>query len=252
MTRRPEADFTREECRPFLLEGGDHAVLMIHGFSGSIAQLRPVADRLHQHGYTVRGFNLPGHASRMEDMACCTWQEWLHTAKAEFAALKERCPNVSVVGHSMGGVLAMLLAQQMDVAAVVPIAAPTAVQSRLLPFARFASPFVKNIWWPVRNDGEAKSPYNLGYPGFPTRSAAELNVLIRMARRNLHAITCPILVVQSRRDETIVPESAETILKGVSSAKKGVMWLVDAPHLCTIGKDVDRIALAACELLASV
>jgi esterase/lipase len=51
-------------------------------------------------------------------------------------------------------------------------------------------------------------------------------------------------VVQSHADETITPDSAEVILSGVSSGRKGVLWLMDAPHVCTITKEADNIAAA--------
>ena len=63
-----------------------------------------------------------------------------------------------------------------------------------------------------------------------------------MARGNLHAITCPILVVQSHGDKTISPDSADVILAGVSSRRKGVLWLDDVPHVCTISTEHQRIA----------
>lgn len=254
MNKRPEVDFSVPECQPFLLEGGEHAVLLMHGFTGSAAHMRPLGDRLHQLGYTVQGINLPGHATSMEDMGNYTWQDWLQAAKAAFVGLKDRYPKVSVAGLSMGGDLALILAEQMDVAAVIPISAPMAVKNRLLPLARFAAPFIPVCWWsgdPQRSI-RMDTPYDCGYPGFLTRSVQHLNRLMRMARRNLHAVTCPVLVVQSHKDETIAADSADVILDGVSSREKGVFWLDNAPHVCTITKDVDAIAAAMHEALQKV
>lgn len=254
MARRPEVDFSRAACQPFLLQGGEKAVLLLHGFTGSIAHLRPLADRLHQQGYTVRGINLPGHASRMEDMKKVTWQDWLHAAKTEMVMLKDRYSSVSVAGLSMGGVLSLLLAEQMDVAAAIAISAPMAVQNPLMPLAKIAAPLMPMTWWRSRPaDGpQLDERYDLGYPGFPTRSAADLNRLIGMARRNLHAVTCPVLVVQSHGDETITRDSGDVILQGISSRKKGILWLEDAPHVCTLTRDVDRIAAGMDELLREI
>ena len=39
---------------------------------------------------------------------------------------------------------------------------------------------------------------------------------------------------------------------GVSSREKGVFWLDNAPHVCTITNDVDAIAAAVHELLKKV
>lgn len=254
MNKRPEVDFMQEIYQPFHMEGGDHAVLMIHGFTGSSAHMRLLGERLHQQGFTVHSINLPGHAARMEDMNRVTWQDWLQAAKAAFVELKDRYPKVSVAGLSMGGVLTLLLAQQMDVTAAVPISAPMAVQNRLMPYARVASLFVPVVMWPEDPVRRAKidSRYDGGYMGFPTKSAAHLNRLIHMARRNLHAVTCPLLAVQSRTDETVSPDSADVILEGINSNRKGVLWLEDAPHVCTISQDVDRIALETGRFLKSV
>ena len=90
--------------------------------------------------------------------------------------------------------------------------------------------------------------YDYGYAGFPTKSAADLYRLMRLARRNLYAVTCPVLVVQSRKDETITADSAEVIVNGVSSQRRGVMYLEDVPHVCTISREHAHIAQALEEL----
>lgn len=54
--------FDREECRPFYHRGGDNGILLVHGFTGSAAHMRPLADELARRGRTVRTINLPGHA----------------------------------------------------------------------------------------------------------------------------------------------------------------------------------------------
>lgn len=51
-----------------MLEGGEHGVLLLHGFTGSAAHMRPLGERLHSQGFTVMGINLPGHAQSMEAM----------------------------------------------------------------------------------------------------------------------------------------------------------------------------------------
>lgn len=244
MDTRPVVDFSAPECQPFDLHGDRHGVLLLHGFTGSAAHMRPLGDDLNRQGFTVVGINLPGHATSMEDMGRYGWKDWLQASKEAVIRLKDRCEFVSVAGLSMGGDLTLLLAEQMELTAAAPISAPMAVQNRLMPFARPASLFVKRVMW--RSDGnrakQLDSRYDFGYAGFPTRCAADLSRLIRMARQNLHAVTCPILAVQSRADETISPDSAEVVMNGVSSRKKGVLWLENVPHVCTISRERGRIA----------
>ena len=249
--KRPTKDFTAEVCQPFFLEGGDHAVLLIHGFTGSAAHMRLIGEGLHQQGFTVKGINLPGHAQSMEAMGKTGWQDWLGAGRAAVTELKAKYPRVSVCGLSMGGVITLLLAEEMPLTACAPISAPMAVQNKLMPLAKFAAPLMPMTWW----GGDPERPtlldddYDYGYPGFPTKCAADLSKLIKMARRNLHAITCPILAVQSHADETISADSADVIMAGVSSEVKGTLWLEKVPHVCTISPEHSRISQAIGELL---
>jgi carboxylesterase len=250
MSRRPECDFRDDVCQPFYLEGtpregSTHGVLLLHGFTGTVAHLRPIADALHREGFTVMGINLPGHACTMDEMAACTWMEWLNAAKDAFWRLKEKCDHVSVVGLSMGGCLALILGEQMHPTAIAPISAPMGTQLPLW-LATLVRPVLPTIWWKPRK--EAAIPvdkrYDYGYSGFRSSSARHLSRLIRMSRRDLHAVTCPVLVVQSHADDAITPDSANVILQGISSHRKGTLWLEDVPHVCTITREADHIAAA--------
>ena len=43
--------------------------------------MRLLGEHLHAVGFTVRGINLPGHGSRLEDMGKYTWKDWLQASK---------------------------------------------------------------------------------------------------------------------------------------------------------------------------
>ena len=250
MAKRPEKNYSDAVCQPFLLEGEErhgkrHGVLLLHGFTGTIAHLRPLAEALHAQGFTVMGVNLPGHATDMDDMARATWEDWLNAAKEAFLRLKDRCDFVSVAGLSMGGCLALIIGEQMQPTAIAPISAPMGTKAPLW-MTRLASPFLKTVWWHTREDDPSSvdDRYDYGYPGFRTSCGAHLSRLISMSRRDLHAVTCPILVVQSHADATITDDSADVIIRGVSSTRKGVLWLDDVPHVCTISREGENIAAA--------
>ncbi len=250
MNKRPERDFTDAACQPFLMEGtSSHGVLLIHGFTGSASHMRPLAELLHAQGFTVMGINLPGHAATMDDMARCTWQDWLDAAREAFLTLQKRCQYVSVAGLSMGGCLSLIIGESMQPTAVGAISAPMGTKAPLW-LATLASPVLKSICWQPRREGPnlLDDRYDYGYPGFPSCCAKHLARLIRMARQDLHALTCPLLVVQSRADETVTANSADVILQGASSEKKGVLWLENVPHVVTITHEVDNIAAALGEL----
>ncbi len=253
MPDKIEINFADAACQPFLLEGEArdgkrHGVLLIHGFTGSVSHMRPLGEALHERGFTVMGINLPGHATSMDDMAKCTWQDWLEAAREAFLALKQRCDFVSVAGLSMGGCLTLIIGETMQPTAVAPISAPMGTRAPLW-LATALSPVMKTVCFQPKGDAQRMldERYHYGYPGFRSSCAKHLARLMRMARQDLHALTCPLLVVQSRADETITASSADIILQGASSARKGVLWLENVPHVVTITQEKDRIAAALAE-----
>jgi len=243
--------FDREVCKPFYHKGNDCGVLLIHGFTGTCAHMRPLAENLAARGYTVRTINLPGHALTEADMAKATWQQWLHAAKEAAYQMMQEVRVFTVAGLSMGGVLSLLVAEQMKVDACVPISAPTAVKNRLLPLSGIAAPLYPRISWGPATDRHTHidKAYDFGYSGFPTAKGADLNRLIKMANRNLFNIQCPILAVQSDGDETIWEGSADRILEGVSSKVRRKLWLNGMPHVVTLTPEYPNIANAMDDLM---
>ena len=101
MAKRVSDMITNPNAQPFFFRGGEHGVLLIHGFTGSIAHMRPLGDALHQLGYTVKGINLPGHGTKSEDMRDVDWRNWIAACKEAYLSLREECSHVSIAGLSM-------------------------------------------------------------------------------------------------------------------------------------------------------
>jgi len=154
----------------------------------------------------------------------------------------------------MGGVISLLLAEDGLPDACVTLSAPMAAQNRLIGLSRIVAPFKPRISWapPAERKSLPYAAYDYGYPGFPTAKAADLNHLIHAARKDLSQIVCPILAIQSQKDETISPDSAEVILQRVSSAKKQKLILSDAPHVCTLSSELPKIAEAMNVLMSAL
>lgn len=253
MNRRIERDFTDSVCQPYLLEGQSregrtHGVLLLHGFTGTCAHMRLIAEGLQARGFTVMGVNLPGHGTTMEDMGRFGWQEWLEAAKEAFLQLQRQCSHVSVAGLSMGGCLSLIIGEQMQPTSIATISAPMGTRLPLW-LTTLSWLVLRTIWWKSRPDNlnPVMDEYDYGYPGFPSKCGRHLARLIRMSRCDLHAVTCPVLVVQSGADTVITADSADVILQGVSSGRKGILWLENAPHVCTITPEACKITEALAE-----
>lgn len=244
-------DFTADNAQPFFLEGGDHAVLLIHGFTGSSGHMRVIGNELNEAGFTVRGITLPGHGQDLDAMAKSNWKEWLQAARDAYADLRKRYKHVSVAGLSMGGCISLILAEEEHPTCVMPISAPMGVKFKGMALAGVVALVKPVVMW--GSDPERPyaldAAYDYGYPGFPTRKGLDFARVMKQSLKNLHQVTCPLLVVQSHDDETVTPESSDLIYNGVSSTDKQQLWLDDVPHVCTISKEHSNIARAMIGLM---
>ena len=82
-------------------------VLLLHGFTGSPASMRPWGELLAQRSWTVRVPRLPGHGTRWQDMNITRWEDWYSEADRNLRELTSRCDRVFVAGLSMGGALTL-------------------------------------------------------------------------------------------------------------------------------------------------
>ena len=92
--------------KPYLLQAGPVGVLLIHGFTASPTELRPVGTHLHEQGFTVSGARLAGHGTDLGDLRATRWGDWIESAQSALEQLTTLCERVYVVGLSMGGVIA--------------------------------------------------------------------------------------------------------------------------------------------------
>ena len=230
----------------YQLGHGGNGILLIHGFCGSTRQMRFLADGLHAAGYTVSVPLLPGHGSTVRDMRKSTFRQWHDCARTAYADLRETCSSVAVAGHSMGGVLALLLAEEYPADAVITLAAPmhlAGMRSFLSPFAFFAAPFIPYLSWPGarRYPDDFLMEDHVGYETLPVAKVNDLFRLMRRARRDLFAVTAPLLTIQSADDPTVSASSPRIIESGVSSSLKRRISLSCSGHLIPLGPEREKV-----------
>ena len=233
----------------FTLFNGTDAVLLIHGFTGSPAHMLPLGRALQEAGFTVRGIRLKGHGTSVADMRAASWRDWLSEAREAYDALANAFRTVSVAGLSMGGVLALILAEEKNPACCVTLSAPMRIKNPL----SFAAPVLGKIVPAVKKTKKTLSgldtDYAVGYREIPTARIEDLNLLIHMAKQGLASVRCPLLCAQSVRDPSIAAGSADTILKGISSTVREKLTLHQPQHLITIGLETDALFSAVCQFI---
>ena len=116
--------------RPFAFEGGKVGVLLIHGFTGAPAEMRPMGKYLAAQGYTVAGPQLAGHGSHWQTLNRMRWQDWVSSASVALTQLQAHCDQVFVGGLSLGGLITLYLgAQHPEIDGLVPMA-PAIIRER--------------------------------------------------------------------------------------------------------------------------
>ncbi len=248
------SDYFHPLVAPFHIDGErSDAVLLIHGWTGSPAHLRPLASILNDAGFTVRAPLLAGHGTVVADMVGTGWRDWVRSATEAALELTADGRPLHLVGLSMGGLISLLLAPVLEAASVTTINAPQVVRNRR---ARLAGVYRGSDRIdpgdPPVPVAPAMREYQQQYDARPIGTVAELGDLIAAARRNLESVTCPALVIQSKTDETVQPKSAEIIFDGLGSAEKGLVWLENSRHVATLDDERDVIAGAILEHLEAV
>lgn len=213
MTRAPDVLLDIPlSTEPFELEGGPAGVLLVHGWTGSPLQVRPLGHHLHREGYSVRGIRLPGHGTSVEDLARRRWQEWQGTVERAWRSFRTAHQPAALLGYSMGGMLCALAAAEQPPAALVMLSSPYRIQIRdwrvhFLPLFKWLTPYVAEPYQPP--DTEWAPYYRPLYDRVSTHAVHEILKLSAVVRRALPRVRAPALLLHGALDETVPPANLD-------------------------------------------
>lgn len=226
---------------PFSFRGNRVGCLLIHGFTGSPSEMRFLGECLANYGWTVLGIRLAGHGSTPEKMAKTRWEDWTKDAEAGVRLLRKSCDTVIGIGLSMGGLLTLHLAEQGLIDGLVSMNAPIVLADRRTRYIQLVKPFKTFVGKP-QAQGVSSSSDRFVYDRVPVDALISLNRAIRTVRKHLNAITCPTLLMQSMKDQTVKPMSVEIIKKGMKQIKPDVRYWGNAGHILPLGQDREAVA----------
>jgi carboxylesterase len=230
-------------AEPFSHTGSTEVgILLCHGFTGTPASMRPWAEHLAEAGFTVRCPLLPGHGTSWQEMNRTAWTDWYGCVRAELEALLETCERVFVGGLSMGGTLALRLAEDFgDRIAGLVLVNPSVTtlrrDAKLLPLLSRVLTSVPG----VGNDIAKPGVTELAYTRTPVRAAASLSQLWKLVRQDLPKVSQPLLLLHSVVDHVVEPVNSSIILAGVSSTDVTELLLENSFHVATQDNDAPLI-----------
>ncbi len=233
-------------AEPFDLDGDDRGVLCVHGFTGTPYEMRFLGQRLHGAGFTVRGLRLPGHGTSVEQLDRTTWHDWYACVEGELDALHRRCKSVSVVGQSLGGLLALhAAANRDDLAATAVLATPLWLSRLGMAVAKWGPGRIRQV--PKLGGSDVRDATarrdNPAYRAIPIAALGSLVELMTTVDAELPEVRGPLLVLHARQDHTAPVACAQRIAERVRAKPLRTRLLDASYHLIAI--DVERDIVAA-------
>jgi len=248
------SDYFDPLVAPFTWEGTNgEAAVLVHGFTGTAAHFRLLGRFLNERAYTAAAVLLAGHGTSIEDMARTGKDDWLGSARAAVEARMADHDRVHLVGLSLGGLLSLLIAEELPVASVTTINSPIRFRNA----RTYASPFLSRITpmvsWPAEPPpplAEEAKPLWLTYSGFPTRALTDLLSISRMALDAAARLAIPSLTIQSKADATVKPVSGR-ILADALGPRNRLVWLERSIHNSLLDGERDIIHHAVLDRIRS-
>jgi len=228
-------------------------MLVLHGFTSDLNCVTIVEEAVRAQGLPTRVPVLRGHgAASPEALRAVTWPDWVADGQAALDDLLTEVDRAIVFGHSMGGLVALTLAARNGerIDSVVAAAAAVQLSSPLAPGRPFGFliPAVRRLLrnWPMPpnyvDPGALEGHRNYSYAPIP--AVMSLLEFSGATRKVLPKVSAPILILQSRKDATVAPESAEIIFREVSTpqGEKRIAWFEKSGH--EMFRDIEREAMA--------
>jgi carboxylesterase len=235
---------------PFELGFTGPPVLLIHGFTGTPWDLRPLAEALAGAGYHVRVPRLPGHGLdplAMEDVRATDWRG---VVESELLRLSARGP-VHLVGLSMGALLCSVAAARLPgLSASLTLLAPAlrlaGLRERIVARASEWNLLAGIHPWLHKSATDIRDPETrLAAPLLRAYPRARLGDLVRVqdwARAALPQVRCPTLVIDSAKDRVIHASAAGSVVRRLrGSPRIRTLHLKESGHVMTRDLEHHRV-----------
>ena len=248
----------------FFLPGGNDCVLLVHGLTGTPAEMRAFAKQLARQGFSVMCPQLAGHCGDVADLKRSKWQDWYGSIERAFEVVKQTHARVYVAGLSMGALIALKLAEEkgarVDGLGLLSVTffydgwnMPHLRRKLLLQLVLY-SPLRYFVSWQenppygikcertraavhsVLTRRDAKSAQKVGIFHTPAVTIHESLRLIRAAKDALPGVHSPTLIVHSTEDDTASIKNAQYVAAKISSSKVETFFVDDTYHVLTLDK----------------
>jgi carboxylesterase len=218
--------------------------LLIHGFTGSPDEVKPIATYLTENtDWLVRVPTLPGHGDG-ESLGSVTWQDWIKNAEEELLDLSHQCDELYLVGFSMGGLISAYLSTKFPIKKLVLLSAAVFYFNPEQIFKDIGN-VLQQVVIEKRPLDENMKRYGSKWKTTPLTALFHFGKLVKELRPSIQDITVPILIIQGEKDDLVRPKSAQYIYERVRSEEKEILYLPESKHVichdCELDQIIDKV-----------
>ena len=232
-------------AEPFHLKGKGSKVLLIHGFTASPTEVRPIGDYLNNKGCDVYSILLPGHGTTPEDLQTKKQADWWQAVEKKLDEIKD-CDFI--IGFSMGALLASKAAVEFKdkLKGVILISSFMRIKPKILSKVAFTFPVLKHIKPYFSKSPETEEFFKrnglISYMKYPMSAVHEAVKLSNQTQKKiLQHITIPTLIIQGEKDDRIDPEGYKILEKKIPAKDKKTVLLPESQHIVTVGPDTELL-----------
>ncbi len=220
----------------FSLPGGAVTVVLIHGFTGSSAEMQLLAKSMNAEGYGVEVPLLEGHGTNLSDLMEVDPQQWIDRLDGLIARLLLEGKMVVVGGLSLGSILSLQVALRYpQIKALLLYSPPIRSGDPRRFLAPLLTRFRQSLAKPPSDFVDPMASERLwSYDRYPVATSARVLQLISRTRKQLKSVEQPLLAIASRCDNVISISGIELLMRTVQSNPKELQWLERSSHAITV------------------
>lgn len=211
-------------------------ILYLHGFSGGTYEIAPLQNYLAQYDFITKAPTLTGHGEVLH-LRQCKAEHWLKDAELSYRKLAKRVDEVIVVGFSMGGVLALYLAQRYPVKKLILLsAALNYIEPKQL--VKDVAIFATSGYQVKMNPTFQRYAFKFGK--VPLSAAIAFMRVVKLTVPYVKNITVPTMIVQGQLDGMVPYTTANKIYSMLASRDKRLYYSPNGKHHICFSDDREK------------
>ncbi len=206
-----------------------HGILLIHGFLGNEEDYKPLTMYLQKQGYLVHTPTLAGHEN-LTELKYITATDYIEQIEQDYIKLRKMTHKITVIGYSLGGVLAVHLASKYPNIEKLILINAAFMYPDISSFLTNGHNIFREIFLQYRA-GKRLDDLKCVARNVTANACKEVYKLIRNTRHDLCSVRQDTLILQSTKDGIVPPQTARYIYRRLATRQKEIMYLKNKGHI---------------------